>query len=378
LTHVVGSPGWRWRLRFLAYGLSLVLLAAASAELTARIQDWLVDGTALTGRPDSDRDLFVQDANGRRGRPNGHYKKWVLNDFGFRSPATTLLPQPGTTRVIVLGASESFGLYESPGHEFPAQLGGILEERGSYEVINAALTGLTLRSSRSYWDHWVSRFHPAIVVIYPSPLFSLNEGAGARLASQPAPGQEQANADTLRSLIGASRLLDRARDRFDVPDAIQRWRDERTIQAATHDKPADWFYSVPPRGLIDQYVADLDLLTRAIATNGARPVVLTHASRVPDPPRPEDEDWLSRARVNVPRAMPHVIGQFETLTNEAIRDWGARSGVQIVDVERALRGRSELFGDLIHFNDDGAGAIARLIADAISGSAQERQHQTEH
>jgi hypothetical protein len=74
--------------------------------------------------------------------------------------------------------------------------------------------------------------------------------------------------------------------------------------------------------------------------------------------------------------MPHVIGQFETLTNEAIRDWGARSSVQIVDVEGS-RGRS-LPCSAISFISTTTVRRRRLIADAISGSAQERQHQAEH
>jgi hypothetical protein len=163
------------RALFAVYLLTLAAIAGASAELAARIQDWLTDGIAIGASQDWDRDLFVQTADGRRGRPNGRYKKWVLNEYGFRSAMMTLDPRPGSTRVVVLGASESFGLHESPNHEFPAQLGDLLKTRGRFEVVNAGLTGLTLKSTSQYWDRWVSRFRPAVVLIYPSPFFYLNE-----------------------------------------------------------------------------------------------------------------------------------------------------------------------------------------------------------
>ena len=103
----------------------------------------------------------------------------------------------------------------------------------------------------------------------------------------------------------------------------------------------------------------------AITRTGARPIVLTHATRVADPPRPQDADWLWRARVNMPRATPSVIGQFNGATNQAIRAWAARRRVVLIDLATDMNGREELFGDLIHFNDSGAAFVARAVADAI-------------
>ena len=131
------------------YVIALLLLFAASAEVTARVQDWIVRATPFWAVPDWDRDLFVDTPSGRRGRPNGRYLNWVLNDYGFRTGAMSREPPPGRQRLVVLGSSESFGIYESPGHEFPAILADRL--RPDYEVINAALVGLTVCSGRPSW-----------------------------------------------------------------------------------------------------------------------------------------------------------------------------------------------------------------------------------
>lgn len=376
------SPGLpaRRRLRTMACGIfvaALVLVTAVGAELTARIQDWIRDGIPLTATPNWDKDLFVDTTTGRRGRPNGHYKKWRLNEFGFRSGPMSITPQAGTVRVLVLGASETFGLYESPGHEFPARLDTILTSSGKYEVINAALTGLTLDSTLSYWEDWVSRFCPAVVVIYPSPLFYLSDLApGRRSESVPVKVSGSAthspavrpgvNSDVGGTLLASSRIVGRARDQLDVPDFLQRVRDARTIEAAARDKPSEWFFRAAPADRVRLFIDDLDRLARAIERSGARLVVLTHAMRVADPARAQDLDWLSRARVNTPRALPEVLNRFQTVTNEAIRTWGRQNGVPIVDVAAELNGREELFGDLIHFNDSGADLVAAAVAHRVA------------
>src|SRR5262245_65881480 len=89
-------------------------------------------------------------------------------------------------RVMVLGASETFGIYESDQKEFPAQVAGLLRAKGGspkVEVINAAIVGMTVRSMIPYWRNWASQFRPKIVVVYPSPLFYL-EGEVRTVAPQ--------------------------------------------------------------------------------------------------------------------------------------------------------------------------------------------------
>ena len=58
--------------------------------------------------------LHESTPEGRRGEPYGHFGQWRLNAYGFRSPEISILPAPAMVRIAALGASETFGLYESP------------------------------------------------------------------------------------------------------------------------------------------------------------------------------------------------------------------------------------------------------------------------
>jgi hypothetical protein len=360
------------RIRALGYGLVLLAIFTATAEMTARIQDRLVEGTPIAAVPDPDRDLFVDTPTGRRGRPNGRYLKWTLNEYGFRSAAMSHLPAAGKQRLMLLGSSETFGLHESPGREFPAILADTL--RGRYEVVNAALSGMTLSSTLPYWNGWARQFAPQVVVIYPSPFFYLN-GPDRPVQPQDAEGRDKTrSAEThnwrqaLLRTAASLRLVQRARERLDVPDVIQRWRDQRNIRVATEGKPAGWVFSTPPASRADRLIHDLAGLVAAVRQDGARPIVMTHGSRVLDPPRPQDLDWLERARVNTPRAEARVIAQFETLVNAKIIDWARREQVEVIDLRAVIGGREELFGDLIHFNDAGAAVVSAAIADYLDKS----------
>src|SRR5882672_8433158 len=134
----------RWSWRIVVHAICLVVTLLMSVEVSARVEDRFRTGVPLFSTPDKVADLVVQDALGVRGKPYGHYKVWKLNAFGFRGPEIAQSPRPGCIRVMTLGASETFGLYESPGHEYPAQLSNVLREPGCYEVVNAAIFGLTV------------------------------------------------------------------------------------------------------------------------------------------------------------------------------------------------------------------------------------------
>ena len=83
-------------------------------EVAARVDDWIRLGVPFTHTA-SDADLRTVDSLGMHGRPLGRYHGWKLNNFGFRGPSMTALPRAGCTRIMILGASETMGLYETPG-----------------------------------------------------------------------------------------------------------------------------------------------------------------------------------------------------------------------------------------------------------------------
>jgi hypothetical protein len=221
----------------------LALVCVLSAELAARVDDYLRYGIPLRAVPDENRDLLLRDSLGTRGRPHGRYRWWHLNAHGFRGPEMTLVPRPGCVRIVILGASETFGLYESPDMDYPAQLRSELAAHGCYEVVNAALPGASLHSMLALWRRWVSPFHPQIVVIYPNPSFYL--GAEPPRAPERSGVTQRQQTETPPSWW-TPRLIDRAHRTFHYLDVIQRRRVAHWLAAELAGHDSAWpFRRVP-------------------------------------------------------------------------------------------------------------------------------------
>ena len=89
-----------------------LLIFVLAVEMCARVDDFIAYGAPFGESYTSDR-LYEHDQIGQRGRPGARYKKWHLNSLGYRGPEL----RNGTIRIICLGASETFGLYEADGEE---------------------------------------------------------------------------------------------------------------------------------------------------------------------------------------------------------------------------------------------------------------------
>src|SRR4051794_25760970 len=90
--------------RLLPWSLAL-LLCLCSGEIVARLDDWTFDDVPFLANPDRERDLLYHDTDTLRGKPNGRFKKYHLNAFGFRGPEMTKVKPSGVKRILVLGAS---------------------------------------------------------------------------------------------------------------------------------------------------------------------------------------------------------------------------------------------------------------------------------
>ena len=255
------------------YFSALTAVAFISAEVTSRVEDQIREGVGFGTFPNREADLIVVDGYGTRGRPNGRFKKWKLNEWGFRSGPISLKPRPGISRLMILGASEAFGLHETEGREFSLQLEQLLQAHGDYEVANAAVVGMTVGSMNSYWRHWARQFHPTVVVVYATPLFYLGEVAPGVpvIAKQP---------PAVVKRPWRSRYLDRISDLVDVPDFVQAWHKKRWISARISNKPEGWLYREVPDERLDLFEEHLRLLGEMVENDGAQVILCTHAQPV--------------------------------------------------------------------------------------------------
>lgn len=170
--------------------LALAILFAFSFEAACRVEDWVQFRTPIFALERSQLDLLVRDTLGMHGRPGGRFQKWSLNAFGMRGSEVSLVKPPQVLRVVTAGASETFGLYESPGNEYPRQLEDTLNARladpraacGEWhaQVLNAAMPGMSLPTIDQDIRLRVRPLNPDFVVLYATPAGYLDDAVPRR------------------------------------------------------------------------------------------------------------------------------------------------------------------------------------------------------
>ena len=331
------------------YALAFV----AGAELTARVDDLMRLGVPPFATPDYAADLTLRDSVILRGKPGGRHKNIRLNAAGFRGPPIARKPPPGCVRVIVVGASESVG---QPGRDYPSHLQEALRSRGCFEVHNAAMGGQHLAQVTQGWTSWGRRWSADIVVVYGTPPFYLTN-APPEYRTRPPPRH-------VKPSPFKPRVLGRLTERSFWPAPLLEWKLRREIAADVRAQPPGWqFREVPPDRLA-LFERHLDSLTSAIQSSGARPILVTHAMRFPEPPAPEDEVLLLQWQ-RESRATARVLLEFERAANRAMRRVARQRGAMLVDAAALMNGRRSWFSDFSHFTDAGATVLARVIADSV-------------
>lgn len=337
---------------------ALGILFLSVLEICARVDDLVRWGAPFWGDYSNDR-LMVNDSLGRRCRPHGQFEKWHLNAFGFRGPEVTQEKPTGITRIVAVGASETFGLYEPAGQEYPAQLQNMLDQRhpGRFQVLNAACVGMSPPSIDHQMRTWLYKLAPDVVLFYPSPQFYLDDAA-PRLTS---------GDDASPVPPSASRLRRKAKIALKgfLPAWLRTWLRQFDIRREVDRHEPDWVWIHSPAERVALFQGHLENLLTSIQASGARPLFLTHASPFGDTLSNADREQLVALRVFYPRASDAAVLDFERNINRVVMETAAVRGVSVVDVERVLGKDPELFADFSHFTEKGATTVARVLSDEV-------------
>ena len=359
---------------------AIALLFLIVLELTCRVEDWVMYRMPIWSPYTELNDLIMRDADGMHGRPNAQYEKWIMNNVGTRGPDVSLVPQPGSVRVITVGASETFGLRESPGKEYPRQLEDSLNARlhrgecsapgpKRFEVLNAAFAGMAMPTIDQDVRNRLRRFKPAMVVIYPTPVQYLEDAMpfparpdSSGISNQPT------SLDRLRP-----RALYRLREQIKqiIPAFIQaRLRAIQTRMILRAHPPGWRFDGIPPKRLA-QYDEDLRHLIGTIRSVGAAPVLVTHGNIFRGHGDP-DPDMRTSWEKFYPRATGSAIIALDSVARDVTLRVGADSGVVTVDAaQRLAAAPASIFADFVHLTDVGAS----IMADTVSGGVLNAAHQ---
>lgn len=338
-------------------------------ESGTRLDELVRFGTPLTAPWVSRDDLVARSALGMHARPGARFRHWVINPQGTRGPTFDPDRPAEVLRIATAGASETFGLGESPGREFPRQLEDTLARalasgawtpcgRSRIEVINPAAPGMTLPTVIQDLRLRVARWSPDVVVYYPTPTQYL----GNRLPATAAPDSGVRPMRPGFRFRFLPRLADGIREL--IPAGGRAWlREQERARLATTQGPG-WGWAEVPEERLATFDRDLRHLVGTVHTMGARAVLMVHAHRFDDAPMPDDP-WLGEWRRYAPRATSGVLLAFEEVARLATLRVAADSGIPAVDLPAAIGGDTASFADFSHFTDLGAARVAGALGRAV-------------
>jgi hypothetical protein len=356
------APRKRFRGAANGAGLTVTVLSfAVAVELTCRLDDWFRYGTPIDSPVVSVNGLVMVDSTGPHGRPFARYTKFILNNLGMRGPDVPAAKAPGILRVVTLGASETFGLYESLGHEYPRQLEDSLRACGKFQVVNAALIGMSLPTEDRYLRLRVAALHPDVVVLYPSPAQYLVDSVPTATPSGTTTGAgESINWFQLRV---TRRLADRLATL--IPARVRNYFRRRALD----DSVRAWRFKGLATARLAQFDSELRHIIGTIRDIGAQPIVMTHAD-VFMAKGPANEILIDQWRQFYPHATGTTLLEFDSAAAVATRHIADSVAVPLVDFAAIVRGQlpdppASYFGDYEHFTDKGAGLVAELLAPKV-------------
>jgi lysophospholipase L1-like esterase len=353
--------------------VALVCAFVLAFEATFRIAERIRYGTPLLSRVINEEGLVVRDPLGMHGRANGTYQKWSMNNLGLRGPSATRAKRPSTLRIITLGASETFGLYEREGGEYPRALQDTLTHRisishtaacsgRSVEVLNAATPGMTLPTIAQDVRLRLGSLHPDIVTLYPTPPQYL-----APDAPTTAPRSRVA-IELPASNAYYPRSLDAVRAEFKqlLPNFLVARLARIALNMERGRHPAGWLYQSIPQDRLGAFDSDLRNVVGSIRLIGAKPVLVTHANAFMRADHPSPEELTLELRFHQ-RATPQVLLAFDSAARAVTLRVARDSSLTVVDAAQDLStGEGGVFADFLHFTDYGAARIASVIADTLT------------
>lgn len=334
-------------------------IVLATFEVAARIEDLARYGAPFF-EPYSIDTLFQPSEFGRSGRPNARFAKWSLNSLGYRGPE----PVAGRINIVTFGASETFGLYESPDYEYPRQLERELG-RARFQVVNIAVPGMSI-GKVDYLEHAEDLLAPRYAVVYPSPANYIG-------VTEPFCGRRTAPEAARNSPFDHLRVLARLKDlskRVIPPDVLTMARRVST-QLSVHDRePID----VVPEATIDAFRLDVACVVEWAKRHDVHIVLVTHPTyfgidrRVPLTNL--DRQQLAAWRRFYPQLAEGGFLDLESRADAALRAYAVDAGVDVVDAAAEVPPGPAYFADFVHLTDLGAATVARLIARTISNIEQ--------
>lgn len=338
--------------------LTLIVVTPILFEITVRTQDFARFQMPFSSGVMGLEDLVVRDSLGYHARPGARFLQFKINALGFRGPEVSVKELRSKPAVIAMGASETFGLYESPNHEWPQQLAALLSsDCGDAPplVLNAAVAGMSLPTVTQDLRYRLAPLRPLSVVYYPQPTQYLFEKAPKSLPLVTAPTQSP-SAWRMRSILRVRSVVKEALPDF-MLDAARAWR------ARGGRKGGELLFPQIPKDRLDSLESHLRILAGESKKSGTQLALIVPENRFADTTSSAEQRWLRGWESLVPSSPARVLIEFSELAKQRIRLVASDSSLPLIETAFPKDStRATLFADQVHFSDEGARVVASATA----------------
>ena len=340
--------------------IGMAILFLLVLELAARTDDYFNWKAPFWGTY-SNENLSISDQYGWHNRPNARFQKWEINSFGFRGPDISKEKPEGVIRIICVGASVTFGLFESENKEYPRQMQALLDEKypGRFQVLNAACPGMSPPRIVFYFNTWLTQFDPDIITYYPASDFYLNEVP---------PSKEILTIDQPSRPPFSLRLTGKARIALKgfIPQSWQTDFKRYNMEKAIDRHPKDWLWQSPPQDRLDLYRDHIEYLVDDIRQHGGQVLLATKANSISPEMNAFDRFNMTNWRSYHIRATEQCLLEMDSAAAEIIRQVGLNIDVPVADIAPYLPKTSDYFADSGHLTDKGAAIVAeKMVAKVL-------------
>lgn len=339
-------PGLRATTLIVCLGvLLLVGIEVGLRLLTDRSSRWNI---RLGAHKQHDPVVYV------RNRPHYVFSDGTtLNELGYRAPVNLAHENPADKlRIIYLGDSNTVTPLSEP---YPVQVEKLLESElaTDVETVNTAVPGYSSLNARLLFETELSEFKADYLFVYlgwndlgqygPEGLPYKRHQAGYELSALQ---RALTNIYSLRFLFAAQRVLQRQQPAVSEPLGPE--------DRALYD-------SYRP----DHFYENLRAILQLAKVTYPHVYVMSLATLTNDDPTPSE-----LATAHFPTGMDKNMTKLHQLVstyNTAVRTVAAEEAVPLLELDELFEGPKMRahFTDSCHFDAEGAGAIARLVADAV-------------
>ena len=153
-----------------------------------------------------------------------------------------------------------------------------------------------------------------------------------------------------------------------LPAAVQTELRHMELEKTARSRPPGWRFTAIPLDRLGQFDRDLRELVGTIRAIGALPILATNTNAFLGDD-PASRHVLYAWERFTPRATGGVILAFDSVARHVVRNIARDSVIPLADVEPVVQGQWA-FTDYSHFSDEGAAAVAGILARTILGEIE--------